>query len=99
MFGLTYVAVKFGIARLPSGVSWVQVYGVACLTGVGFTMSLFIGSLAFSTAAELDQVRLGVLMGSVASGLLGFTVLRFASRLGETQVARNIPDTRMQLQK
>ena len=52
-----------------------QVYGVACLTGVGFTMSLFIGSLAFTSSEALDQVRLGVLMGSVASGLLGFTVL------------------------
>jgi len=78
VFGLTFAAVKSGIARLPSGVSWVQVYGVACLTGVGFTMSLFIGGLAFSSAAELDQVRLGVLMGSVASGLMGYTILRLA---------------------
>ena len=99
VFGLTYAAVKTGVARLPSGVSWLQVYGVACLTGVGFTMSLFIGSLAFSTAAELDQVRLGVLMGSVASGLLGFAVLRFASRSDETQELRNMPATSMQLQK
>ena len=85
VFGLTYVAVKSGIARLPSGVNWLQVYGVACLTGVGFTMSLFIGSLAFSTSEALDQVRLGVLMGSVASGLLGFTVLRLASRAKDAQ--------------
>lgn len=80
VFGLTYVAVKSGIARLPSGVSWFQIYGVACLTGVGFTMSLFIGSLAFSSAEALDQVRLGVLMGSVASGLLGFTILCLSGR-------------------
>lgn len=78
VFGLTYAAVKSGMARLPSGVSWVQVYGVACLTGVGFTMSLFIGGLAFDTPAELDQVRLGVLMGSIASGLLGYAILRLA---------------------
>ena len=58
-----------------------------------------LGSLAFSTAAELDQVRLGVLMGSVASGLLGFAVLRFASRSDETQELRNMPATSMQLQK
>ncbi|KCZ53360.1 hypothetical protein HY29_03825 [Hyphomonas beringensis] len=89
VFGLTFAAVKSGIARLPSGVSWLQVYGVACLTGVGFTMSLFIGGLAFSSAAELDQVRLGVLMGSIASGLLGYAVLRLAgqekSKLSEGQ--------------
>jgi NhaA family Na+:H+ antiporter len=83
--------VKSGIARLPSGVSWLQVYGVACLTGVGFTMSLFIGSLAFSTAEALDQVRLGVLMGSVASGLLGFTVLRLASRAKDAQNLGSLP--------
>ena len=91
VFGLTYVAVKSGLARLPSGVSWLQVYGVACLTGVGFTMSLFIGSLAFSTPEALDQVRLGVLMGSVASGLLGFAVLRMASRPRDAENLGSMP--------
>ncbi len=81
VFGLTLLAVKSGLARLPSGTNWLQVYGVACLTGVGFTMSLFIGGLAFDGAERIDQVRLGVLMGSIASGVLGYTLLRLASRL------------------
>ncbi|MBR9808471.1 MAG: Na+/H+ antiporter NhaA [Alphaproteobacteria bacterium] len=94
VFGLTFAAVKSGIARLPSGVNWLQIYGVACLTGVGFTMSLFIGGLAFSGAAELDQVRLGVLMGSIASGLLGYAVLRLAGQKEpKSAVGRTVPAT------
>jgi NhaA family Na+:H+ antiporter len=76
--GATWIAVKSGLARLPDGVSWRHVYGVACLTGVGFTMSLFIGSLAFGNDETMNAVRLGVLTGSLFSGLLGFTVLRSA---------------------
>ncbi len=72
------VAVKFGIANLPKGVTWKQVYGLACLTGVGFTMSLFIGSLAFASPETMNDVRLGVLMGSIASGVLGYVLLRLA---------------------
>ncbi|WP_340109442.1 Na+/H+ antiporter NhaA [Pikeienuella sp. HZG-20] len=71
----SFAAVKLGVAALPKGLSWRHVYGLACLTGVGFTMSLFIGSLAFSSAETMNEVRLGVLMGSFASGLLGYTLL------------------------
>ncbi|MBU1289013.1 MAG: Na+/H+ antiporter NhaA [Alphaproteobacteria bacterium] len=93
VFGLTYGAVRLGLARLPSGVSWLQIYGVACLTGVGFTMSLFIGGLAFDSAAQLDQVRLGVLMGSVASGILGYAMLRLACRAeGKSATKRPMPN-------
>lgn len=74
--GATWLAVKSGLARLPEGVSWHHIYGVACLTGVGFTMSLFIGSLAFGNDDTINAVRLGVLVGSILSGLLGFFVLR-----------------------
>lgn len=76
---LSWIAVKTGIARLPQGVSWMQIYGVACLTGVGFTMSLFIGSLAFGADETMNAVRLGVISGSILSGLLGFAVLRAAA--------------------
>jgi NhaA family Na+:H+ antiporter len=72
----TWIGCKSGLARLPEGVNWQHVYGVACLTGVGFTMSLFIGSLAFSSAETMNTVRLGVICGSVLSGLMGFAVLR-----------------------
>ena len=76
---LSWIAVKTGVARLPQGVSWMQIYGVACLTGVGFTMSLFIGSLAFGADETMNAVRLGAISGSILSGLLGFAVLRAAA--------------------
>jgi NhaA family Na+:H+ antiporter len=75
----TWIGVKSGLARLPQGVDWRHVYGVACLTGVGFTMSLFIGSLAFDTNEQMNAVRLGVISGSIISGLLGYAVLRFSA--------------------
>jgi len=75
----TWIGVKSGLAKLPQDVSWQHVYGVACLTGIGFTMSLFIGSLAFGASETMNAVRLGVISGSVASGLIGFVVLRTAA--------------------
>ncbi|KAB7614474.1 Na+/H+ antiporter NhaA [Amylibacter sp. SFDW26] len=75
VFGITWLAINTKIARLPENVGWRHVYGVACLTGVGFTMSLFIGSLAFSSPEVMNEVRLGVLSGSILSGLLGFIAL------------------------
>jgi len=80
VFSLCLIAVKAGWAKLPEGANWVQVYAVACLTGVGFTMSLFIGTLAFDDASLLNGVKLGVLMGSIASGILGYTLLRVFSK-------------------
>lgn len=80
VFAFSWVAVKVGLAKLPTGANWCQVYGIACLTGVGFTMSLFIGTLAFEGDEMLNAVRLGVLMGSLASGVMGYTLLRFFCR-------------------
>ncbi len=71
-----FAAVRFGVAHLPAGVSWTQVYGVAVLAGIGFTMSLFIGTLAFSDPAYGVTVRIGVLAGSIASALVGYLILR-----------------------
>lgn len=76
ILALSYFAVRTGIAGLPQGVDWRQLAGVGCLAGVGFTMSLFIGGLAFDTSQELNAVRLGVLAGSLLSGTLGFLILR-----------------------
>jgi len=76
VFFFSWLAVKIGLAKLPTGANWGQVYGIACLTGVGFTMSLFIGTLAFDGDELLNSVRLGVLMGSIASGVLGYVLLR-----------------------
>ena len=72
------LAERLGLARRPGGASWTQLYGIALLAGIGFTMSLFIGGLAFEQPALIEQVKLGVLIGSLAAGLAGFLVLRFA---------------------
>jgi len=72
--------VKAGLAQRPRDASWTQVYGVSLLCGIGFTMSLFIGGLAFTDPALSDAVKIGVLMGSIASALAGFTLLRFSGK-------------------
>ncbi len=81
VFGLTFAMVKLGFARLPHGANWAHIYGVACLAGIGFTMSLFIGGLSFEDPALMNQVRLGVLSGSLVSALLGYAVLMAAGRV------------------
>ncbi|SOB99313.1 sodium/proton antiporter (NhaA family) [Rhodobacter sp. JA431] len=78
VFGASYALVKSGVARLPAATTWLQLYGIASLAGIGFTMSLFIGSLNFEEDAQMNAVRLGVLAGSLISALIGFFVLRFA---------------------
>ncbi len=82
VFGFMFIAAKLGIVRRPIGVSWMQLYGLACLTGIGFTMSLFIGNLAFVDPAQIETVKLGVISGSLVSGLLGYLLLRFARPTG-----------------
>ncbi len=71
---------RLGIARRPTGVSWGQFYGMALIAGIGFTMSLFIGGLAFADPAQMDAVKIGVLAGSIASALAGAAVLVIAGR-------------------
>ena len=80
VFGLTMLMVKTGIAKMPHGATALHIYGISCLAGVGFTMSLFIGGLSFADAEMMNQVRLGVLSGSIISGILGYTALMMASR-------------------
>jgi NhaA family Na+:H+ antiporter len=72
------LSVAIGIAGRPQGASWRQVYGMAMLCGIGFTMSLFIGGLAFGDPVHTDAVKIGVLGGSLLSALAGYLVLRFA---------------------
>ena len=81
VFGFAWLGTMFGLCRLPDGVTWAQAYGVALLAGIGFTMSLFIGTLAFSDPEHAQAVRLGVLAGSAISGVLGYIVLRVATRV------------------
>ena len=75
VFGATWLTVKSGLARLPDGVTWQHIYGLACLAGIGFTMSLFIGGLSFADPALMNAVRLGVLSGSALSAVLGYAIL------------------------
>jgi len=72
-----WASVRLGLARLPEGITWIQVYGVSLLAGIGFTMSLFIGTLAFSDPEHSASVRIGVLVGSIASAVTGYLLLRF----------------------
>ncbi|MFL1502434.1 Na+/H+ antiporter NhaA [Pseudomonas sp. O64] len=76
VFGLAALAIRTGLAKLPEQCDWSQLYGVALLCGIGFTMSLFIGALAFPGNPHLvDEVKVGVLMGSILSAVLGVAVL------------------------
>ncbi|PLX62776.1 Na+/H+ antiporter NhaA [Sedimenticola selenatireducens] len=78
VFGFCWLAIKLSLTRLPSGISWGSLYGTAALCGIGFTMSLFIGSLAFEET-DINLIfdeRLGIIIGSLASGLMGYLVLR-----------------------
>jgi len=78
IFGFCFIAIKLGFAKLPEKVNWTLLYGVSLLCGVGFTMSLFIGSLAFeqSSISPLFQDRLGIVIGSLISGVIGFVVIK-----------------------
>ncbi len=79
IFSLIWGAVKLGIAQRPRGSTWLQVYGLSVLCGIGFTMSLFIGMLAFASSPVLiEEAKLGVIAGSLLSGVLGYVILRFA---------------------
>ena len=79
IFASVWISVKVGIAVRPTNASWMQIYGVALLCGIGFTMSLFIGGLAFIGPAQGDAVKIGVLMGSILSAIAGYMILRFAA--------------------
>ncbi len=79
IFAAIALCVALGIAPRPRGATWVQIYGVSLLCGIGFTMSLFIGGLAFADPELVEAAKLGTLAGSILSALLGFAVLRFAT--------------------
>ncbi|PWV61644.1 Na+/H+ antiporter NhaA [Plasticicumulans acidivorans] len=78
VFVFSWLAIRLGMARLPEGAGWRSLYGVAVLCGIGFTMSLFIGSLAFQEgdAERIFAERIGIIGGSLLSGLIGYLVLR-----------------------
>lgn len=83
IFASVWIAVKIGFASKLRGATWLQIYAVGMLCGIGFTMSLFIGELAFPGATEQaaflrEEAKIGILLGSILSATVGFTILRFA---------------------
>lgn len=82
IFGLCLIAVKLKFTALPKDISWLTLYGVSALCGIGFTMSLFVGSLAFEQTGVnlLFDERLGIILGSLASGALGYFILAYSLR-------------------
>ena len=89
VFGFCFVAIKLGFAKLPKGSTWLQLYGVSVLTGIGFTMSLFIDSLAFTGEASrifANTDKLAILLGSFVSAVIGFTILKYAPRAKNANV-------------
>ncbi|HXY05530.1 MAG TPA: Na+/H+ antiporter NhaA [Burkholderiaceae bacterium] len=89
VFGVSWLLIRTGRAKLPVGAEPIHLLGVAVLCGIGFTMSLFIGSLAFETADYLNAVRLGVVLGSSVAAVGGFALLRLASKANSA----NAPST------
>jgi NhaA family Na+:H+ antiporter len=86
IFAFTWAAVRVGVADVPGGAPWSRVYGVAMVAGIGFTVALFIANLAFGGHPELlDQARLGVLVGSLVSGVSGMLVLWLLPEAGAVQ--------------
>ncbi len=81
VFGFSWLAIKFGLASLPKDSNWLQLYGLSILTGIGFTMSLFVDSLAYDDTQIYHYAdKLAILLGSVLSGLIGYIILRIAKK-------------------
>ncbi len=80
IFLFSFISVKLKLADLPKNVKWSQILGVAFLGGLGFTMSIFITNLAFEDATFIDSAKLGIILGSIIAGLLGYLILFFSTR-------------------
>ena len=81
VFGFSYLAIKFNLAKLPDGANLKQLYGIAILCGVGFTMSLFVNGLAYNDSDAFEYTdKLAILIGSLISGVVGFLILRLSSK-------------------
>jgi NhaA family Na+:H+ antiporter len=85
VFGAIWAADRIGLARKPEVLRWSHIYGAALLCGVGFTMSLFIGELAFTDRVLIDEAKIGTLLGSVLSGIAGTILLAMAKPIGESE--------------
>lgn len=92
IFSASWIAVKLGVAALPDNVRWSELYATAIICGIGFTISLFIGSLAFNYrhTSYLNSVKIGVLTGSLLSGVIGYLFLQFIYRTSSKKYFRKI---------
>ena len=81
-----WLCVRLRLAPKPAHANWMQIYGVCLLCGIGFTMSLFIGGLAFTDPLLFDEMKIGVLGGSILSATAGFLILRTSGNLESTQI-------------
>ena len=86
--GFAWMAIKAGWAALPQGITWRHIIGVACLCGIGFTMSLFIGSLAFGEGDLLNRAKTGILLASLISGIAGWLLLRTGEAVSEETLSK-----------
>ena len=78
----SYLSIKLNFAEMPNNSDWLKLYGVGVLTGIGFTMSLFVGNLAFADAAtHTDGVKIGVLLGSLLSTVFGYSLIFLGSKV------------------
>jgi NhaA family Na+:H+ antiporter len=84
VFGAIWAADRIGLARKPDVLRWSHIYGAALLCGVGFTMSLFIGELAFDNRLLVDEAKIGTLLGSLLSGIVGYAVLTMAKPFADS---------------
>ena len=81
VFLFSYASIKLKFAEMPNNSDWLKLYGVGVLTGIGFTMSLFVGNLAFAETTEyLSGVKIGVLLGSLASTLFGYMLILLSKK-------------------
>jgi NhaA family Na+:H+ antiporter len=87
----SWLAVRTGISRLPGDVTWSHMFGVACLGGIGFTMSLFVAGLAFEPGEMLDAAKVAVMGSSIAAGVLGWWFMRRAAKVRAPVVATKTP--------
>ncbi|NMW30705.1 Na+/H+ antiporter NhaA [Altererythrobacter sp. RZ02] len=92
IFSCIFIAAKIGFAKPPKGASWTEIWGISILCGIGFTMSLFIGELAFPGYRLLiDEAKIGILAGSVISAVLGYVVLRLTTTHPNDRTAESDP--------
>src|SRR5262249_47413920 len=91
IFGVTALAVKLRLAPMPEGATMYRLFGASVVAGIGFTVALFIAGLAFPAEAQLEQAKAGILVGSLAAGVLGAGLLRLAKPLTPAQKPAQAP--------